>query len=493
MAVVAVCIAYEQFCVTQCGMAGEYAIVQNYVACGYIAVFIYYEAAVCTIECAVAVYEERYGAVFICSTYGQVVFCVQGVGLNCVGLDGVYIDIFVQLNLNFSAVMAYADVLVAAEVNKFAGSYLGCFGCNTVGGQVPAFICICSYLFDFFQLAYIYSISIINAFSYVSDYFIVSIQAIFGDVSIAAKTNTTLSTKEVVAGIYLVNFQIFVQFNLNGCNAIFVIFAYGNIFFVTGKVNNTIIFNLAQATCYSTISSKLPAAFCYSAIQLAYVYSIGISSTCCYVGNYFTVSIQTALGNISIAAKTNTTLGIKEVVTGIYAVNFKILVQFNLYSINSINSFLAYANVLIAFEVNNSIIFNLFQISYNAISCQVPTAFCYSAVQLAYVYSISSFSTCCYVGNYFTVSIQTALGDVSIAAKTNAHIIIHEVVTSMNAVNIKVSAKANLNGRAKKFLCCTYDDISFVTIKVNITARLYFSSCCYTIINRQIPTFVSVI
>ena len=263
MAVVAVCIAYIQLTVTQCGIFIEHAIFQNYVAdfafgCGYFAVFIYNQFAVGSIECTVAVYEERYSAVFICSTYGQVVFCVQ-----CVGLNGVYINIFIQLNLNIGTIIADFNVLVAAEINNFAGSYIGCFGCNTVGGKIPAFICICSYLFDFFQLAYIYSISIINAFSYVSDYFIVSIQAIFGDVSIAAKTN--------------------------------------------------------------------------------------------------------------------------------------------------------------------------------------------------------------------------------------AHIIIHEEFTSMNAVNIKVSAKFNLNGRAKKFLCCTYDDISFVTVKVNIIARLYLSSCCYSTINRQIPTFVSVI
>ena len=157
MAVVAVCIAYEQFCVTQRGMTGIYAVLQYYVAdfacsCGYFAVFIYYEAAVCTIECAVAVYEERYGAVFICSTYGQIVFCVQGVGLNIV-----YINVFVQLNLNLSAVMAYADVLVTAEVNIIAGFYVGCFDCNTVGRQIPA--CISSVAY-FFQLAIVYCVSI---------------------------------------------------------------------------------------------------------------------------------------------------------------------------------------------------------------------------------------------------------------------------------------------------------------------------------------------
>ena len=89
MAVVAACIAYEQLTITQCGITGEYAIFQNYVAdfafgCGYFAVFIYNQFAVGSIECAVAVYEERHAAVWICSTYGQVVFCVQ-----CIGLDGV--------------------------------------------------------------------------------------------------------------------------------------------------------------------------------------------------------------------------------------------------------------------------------------------------------------------------------------------------------------------------------------------------------------------
>ena len=87
MAVVAVCIAYIQLAVTQCGIFIEYAIFQNYVAdfafgCGYFAVFIYNQFAVGSIECAVAVYEERHGAVFICSTYGQVVFCVQYIGLD---------------------------------------------------------------------------------------------------------------------------------------------------------------------------------------------------------------------------------------------------------------------------------------------------------------------------------------------------------------------------------------------------------------------------
>ena len=90
LAVVAACIAYVQLTVTQCGITGIYAVLQYYVAdfacsCDYFAVFIYGEVVVCCVECAGAAYKERHNSVFCHSTYGQVVFCVQGVGL-----DGVY-------------------------------------------------------------------------------------------------------------------------------------------------------------------------------------------------------------------------------------------------------------------------------------------------------------------------------------------------------------------------------------------------------------------
>lgn len=93
------------------------------------------------IECTVAVYEERHGAVFICSTYGQVVFGVQ-----CVGLNGVYIDIFVQLNLNnFNAVfyiLTYADILVTIEVNIIARLYLSSCCYSTINRQIPTFVSV---------------------------------------------------------------------------------------------------------------------------------------------------------------------------------------------------------------------------------------------------------------------------------------------------------------------------------------------------------------
>ena len=90
LAVVAACIAYEQLAVTQgCVLVKDSLIDRDSAdfacGCSYFAVFIYHQFAVGSIECTVAVYEERHGAVFICSTYGQVVFCIQCIGLDRIG------------------------------------------------------------------------------------------------------------------------------------------------------------------------------------------------------------------------------------------------------------------------------------------------------------------------------------------------------------------------------------------------------------------------
>ena len=120
LAVVAACIAYKQLTVTQCRMTGIYAVLQNYVAdfacsCGYFAVFVYGEVVVCTIECTVAVYEERHNTVFICSTYGQVVFCVQGIGLEGVYTGNVafFIDSYLTKFSGFRSDFAVVAVCIA--------------------------------------------------------------------------------------------------------------------------------------------------------------------------------------------------------------------------------------------------------------------------------------------------------------------------------------------------------------------------------------------
>ena len=95
----------------------------------------------CTVECAGAVYEERHNSVVCRSTYGQVVF-----GIQCIGLNGVYIDIFVQLNLNsFNAVfciLAYADVLITFEIDNSIIFNLCQISYNAISCQVPAFVSV---------------------------------------------------------------------------------------------------------------------------------------------------------------------------------------------------------------------------------------------------------------------------------------------------------------------------------------------------------------
>ena len=316
LAVVAACIAYIQLTVTQCGIFIEYAIFQNYVAdfafgCGYFAVFIYVEFIVCCVEIAGAVYKERHDSIFCHSAYGQVVFGVQ-----CISLNGVYINVFVQLNLNLSAVMAYADVLVAAEINKITGFYIGCFGYNTVGSQVPALVGNFAY---FVQLAYVNSIIIINACCYAADF------------TGIVDTNNTIDLGAAIQHNYRC---LAIGDACNTCSQGYTGLSVnytGNIVQFTGKVNFYIVAIVANSNilmiagilftaeingcfrcyliCCAAFSGKLPAfiSICSCIPQLAYVYSISIFSTCCYIDN-LTVSVSSAYGycisSVSYAAGT---------------------------------------------------------------------------------------------------------------------------------------------------------------------------------------------
>ena len=493
LAVVAACIANKQFAVTQCGMTGIYAVLQYYVAdfacsCGYFAIFIYYEAAVCTIECAVAVYEERYGAVFICSTYGQVVFCVQ-----CVGLNIVYINVFVQLNLNLSAVMAYADVLVAAEINKITGFYIGCFGCNTVGSKIPAHVSSCTYCL---QLTYVYCIIVVNACSYacntailVYSYFIVDGCGItkqgnscaftigqFGCCAVQSKACTVIADG-------FDSSQILIQFNLNSVNTIFCILAYADIL-VTAEVNiiaGFYIFCFGQ----NTISSKLPSAV----LQLAYVYCIIVVNACSYACNtailvygYCIVDSSGITKQFYRCALTISQFGCKTAqcqfsiaIADAFDIN-QILVQLSL----NLSLVIAYADILIAAEINISTGCYINSGSSNTVSGKIPAFICicsylFDIFQLAYIYSISIMNAFSYVSDYFIVSIQAVFGDVSIAAKTNAFFIIHEVIACLNAVNIKIFVQFNVNKSSIIGFFLAYGNISIVTAEVNDITGFNFS------------------
>ena len=125
-----------------------YAILQNYVAdfacsCGYFAVFIYVEFIVCCVEIAGAVYKERHDSVFSHSTYGQVVFGVQSVGLEGVytGNVAVLINGYLIVNLNIAAIQNDGGSAVGNLVTGYVNicqlaaliSVYTIFGCNSAG------------------------------------------------------------------------------------------------------------------------------------------------------------------------------------------------------------------------------------------------------------------------------------------------------------------------------------------------------------------------
>ena len=196
--------------------------------------------------------------------------------------------------------------------------------------------------------------------------------------------------------------QILIQFNLNSVNTVFCILAYADIL-VTIEVNiiaGFYIFCFGQ----NTISSKFPS----TVLQLAYVYSIGICSTCSYVANYFIISIQTVLSDVSFTAKANAFFIIHEEVACLNAVNIKIFVQFNINKSSIIGFFLAYGNIfIVTAEVNGSTGFNFSRVGDFFPSGKIPACIFSCSLQLCYVYSIGSFTASCNIGN-LTGKVSTA-------------------------------------------------------------------------------------
>ena len=240
LAVVAVIIANEQFAVTQCAALVEYAIVQNNIACGYVAVFIYYEAAVCTIECAVAVYEERHGAVFICSTYGQVVFCVQ-----CVGLNGVCICITIFIYREFVACCIECASAVYEERHDSVFCH-STYGQIVFGIQCIGLNGVCIYITVFIYREFIVCCVEIAGAVYEERHNSVFCHSTYGQIVFGIQCIG-------LNGVYI---DIFVQLNLNNFNAVFYILTYADIL-VTIEVN--IIARLyLSSCCYSTINRQIP-------------------------------------------------------------------------------------------------------------------------------------------------------------------------------------------------------------------------------------------
>ena len=349
-------------------------------------------------------------------------------------------QILVQLNFNLSAVMAYADVLVAAEVNIIAGFYIGCFGCNTVGSKIPALVSSCTYCI---QLTYVYCILVVNACSYacntailVYSYFIVDGCGItkqgnscaftigqFGCCAVQSKACTVIADG-------FDSSQILIQFNLNSVNTTFCILAYADIL-VTAEINKITGFYIGCFGC-NTVGSKIPAlvSSCTYCIQLTYVYCILVVNACSYACNtailvysYFIVDGCGITKQGNSCAFTIGQFGCKAaqgqlsipVADGFNA--FQVFVQLNavvgyVVCILLTGSYCyiavtAYGCAVCIYGVNMSAVFSFVGNNAYVSACfNLGMLACFGCylLQLCHIDCISILRTCCYVGNLASLS-----------------------------------------------------------------------------------------
>ena len=391
--------------------------------------------------------------------------CTQG-QFSIAVADGFDIfQVFVQLNLNLSAVIAYANVLIAAEINIVTGFYIGCFGCCTISRQIPA--CISSVAY-FFQLAYIYCVSIGSTCCHAADFAVFIYGNLAVDYGSAAlhvnrctlAINNTCSTcctikcqlcitvgNRVAGYVNICQLAALISvYTVFGCNSagsfnctIGTADAYiltvnitnhniiVQVYFINLLAINSAFFNISIGAIYYL--AVLACFGCYC-IQLAAVYCVsGIcrNLTCCYAANFAVLVNDNLIIDFSITilqiyrctltvnntCSTCCTIQCQFGITVADGLNvFQSIVQFNAYS----STFIAYADILVTAEVNECTGCYLSAGSSIAISGKCPA--CISSVayffQLAYVYCVSIGSTCCYAADFAVLVNDNLIIDFSI-------------------------------------------------------------------------------
>ena len=289
--------------------------------------------------------------------------------------------------------------------------------------------------------------------------------------------------------------------------------AYADVL-VTTKVNN---FAGCYFRCCIAVSRKLPALVCYFTycFQLAYVYSIGVSITCCYAGNLLVICVQTAAGDVCLIAITNTCSRHKGTAS-FYAVYGQVFLQFQT-SVSNLKVVFAclhfYRNLIVCTANSNTIaccIGGVFSVDgilqslicifliqlYIFTSNQSSVLACFylkvfylgvSFFQLTKVDCIGVISAICYAGNLLIICIQTAAGDVRLVSVAYALVFIHEEVASFYAVYSQIILQCYLN----IFTVIGYFNISTIAVEFNFITSFAnsHSSFCATICSK-IPALI---
>ena len=313
------------------------------------------------------------------------------------------LQLIFQLYLYISTIIAYCDVVVAAEVNFCIRCYINNFA--TVSGKIPTLV---SSFFYSVQLAYVYCIIIINACCYAADFALFVNSNLTIDCGQTANheyrcSNAVLHACPAFAEYQLTGViadglnacQILVQLNsvisyvvvLSFCSYCYIaVTAYGCAVCIYGVNHMSVI--CGSLVYISNVSATFNLSFscgccCADVFQLAIVYSVSICSTFCYVSNLLAVCVQTAAGDICLVAITNANIRHIER-SCLYAVYSQVFLQGQTICSNLkvVFTFLKfYRNCIIFFTNGNTIACGIFSIGVNrrkvyACSISVFASYC---------------------------------------------------------------------------------------------------------------------
>ena len=422
--------------------------------------------------------------------------------------------------------MAYADVLVTAEVNSCIRCNFRCFA--TVSGKIPTLV---SSFFYSVQLAYVYCVGIGFACFYIGNltcmvkgyatinYGLSTIQYYRSTCTILHASSTIGNSKSCIAIFQQQSSSVKANSFItiaNGFDILQLIFqlyfyistiiAYFDIV-VAAEVNSCIRCNFSRG--FVTVCRKVPtlvSSFFYS-VQLAYVYCVGISFACFYIGNltcmvkgYATINYglstiqyyrstctilhaSSTIGNskscIAIFQQQSSSVKANSFIT--IANGFDILqLIFQLYFY--ISTIIAYFDIVVAAEVNSCIRCN-FSRGFVTVCRKVPTlvsSFFYS-VQLAAVYCF--FGICrnfavCYTGNL------AILVNGNLVVKLDAIICKADAACAFASDGLNASQLV-FQRNANFITIIAYLNVS-IAIKFNCIARFYIR--CIAILSFQLPT-----
>ena len=189
---------------------------------------------------------------------------------------------------------------IACNINLVIGlAVFNCsFNCCILAiRQCSMFACFCFYIF---QLAYVYCVSICSTFCNVGDLLAVCVQAVACNICLVAITNASIRHIELSC-LYAVYSQVFLQ-GQTICSNIKVVFTFLKFYrncIIFSTNGNTIACCISGVFCIDGVNvlsicscsliyrCDIGTCFylCLSSFQLCNVYSVGICSTCCNVGD----------------------------------------------------------------------------------------------------------------------------------------------------------------------------------------------------------------